>query len=248
MKVKWLGLLLLFIAPAALGQQMQDMILQTQAPTGEGWQGFLNVPFLVNASLNLLLAAVLGAIIAYHPRHKVTADTLEEIEASQIYILYAVIGSICGILVIQYGMGVGFVLFGIGALIRFRTVLRSASLTGRLIFVTLIGLSAGLDLPHVAILVTVFGFLLIYLLDARFTFRIDVRALNPECVVGAAAAYREVLEEEDCRIISVKKNPERGRVTFILRSAKSDICKNLEKSWDSRIHESYRGSVDWEIG
>jgi len=247
MKLKWLGLFALFITHAAFAQQMQDLILQTEAPSGEGWRGFTDVPFLVNASLNLLLAAVLGAIIAYHPRHSLTADTLEEIEASQIYILYAVIGSICGILVIQYGMGVGFVLFGIGALIRFRTVLRSASLTGRLIFVTLIGLSAGLDLPHVAILVTVFGFLLIYLLDARFTFRIEVRALNPESVIGAAAAYREILEQQDCRIISVKKNPERGRVTFILRSARADICKNLEDHWETKIHEAYRGSVDWEI-
>jgi hypothetical protein len=239
--------LAIFFAQVACAQQVQDMILQTPAPTGEGWEGFMDMPFLVNASLNLLLAAVLGAIIAYHPRHKITADTLEEIEASQIFILYAVIGSITGILVVQYGMGVGFVLFGIGALIRFRTVMRSASLTGRLIFVTLIGLSAGLDLPHVAILVTVFGFLLIYLLDARYTFRIEVRALNSESVVGAAAAYREVLENEDCRIISVKKNPERGRVTFILRSANSDICKNLEDHWETKIDEAYRGSVDWEI-
>lgn len=247
MKLKWLVLLTLFFAHEAMGQQMQDMILQTEPPSGEGWRGFMDLTFLMNASLNLLLAAVLGAIIAYHPRHKVTADTLEEIEASQIYILYAVIGSICGILVIQYGMGVGFVLFGIGALIRFRTVLRSASLTGRLIFVTLIGLSAGLDLPHVAILVTVFGFLLIYLLDAHYTFRIEVRALNPECVVGAAAAYQEVLEQEDCRIVSVRKNPERGRVRFILRSSNADTCKNLENLWETKIHEAYRGSVDWEI-
>jgi hypothetical protein len=93
----------------------------------------------------------------------------------------------------------------------------------------------------------VFGFLLIYLLDSRFTFRIDVRALSPESVIGAAAAYREVLVQEDCRIISVRKNPERGRVTFIIRSSQADICKRLEDTWESKIHESYRGSVDWEI-
>jgi len=247
MKLKWLGLIALFIAGTAFAQQLQDLILQTAAPSGEGWRGFMDFAFLANAFLNLLLAAVLGAIIAYHPRHSQTADTMEELEATQIYILYAVIGSIIGILVVQYGMGVGFVLFGIGALIRFRTVLRSASLTGRLIFVTLIGLSAGLELPHVAILVTVFGYLLIYLLDARFTFRIEIRALNPESVVGAAAAYREILEQEDCRIISVKKNPDKGRVTFIIQSAKSDTCKHLEKTLETMIHESYRGSVDWEI-
>jgi hypothetical protein len=106
MKLKWLGLFAVFIAHAAFAQQLQDLILQTEAPSGEGWRGFMDFPFLLNAFLNLLLAAVLGAIIAYHPRHSQTADTLEEIEASQIFILYSVIGSIIGILVVQYGMAV----------------------------------------------------------------------------------------------------------------------------------------------
>lgn len=248
MRFIWLGLVAVLVASPALAQQLGDMVLQTPSPKGEGWAGFSDIGFLANALANLALAAVLGAAIAYHPRHAQTADTLEEIEATQIYILYAVIGAITGILVVQYGMAVGFVLFGIGALIRFRTVLRSASLTGRLIFVTLIGLSTGLDLPHVAVLVTLFGFLLIYLLDARFTFRIDIRALPLDSVVTAAVAYREVLEEEGCLILSEKKNPERGRVTFILRSANVDTGKRLDKIFEDKIQDSLKGSVDWEIG
>jgi len=248
MKLKWLVLLGLFLAAPVLAQDIGDMILATPGPRGEGWQGFQDLGFLINASANLLLAAVLGAAIAYHPRHAQTADTFEEVEATQIYILYAVIGSITGILVVQYGMAVGFVLFGIGALIRFRTVLRSASLTGRLIFVTLIGLSAGLDLPHVAVLVTLFGFVLIFFLDARFTFRIYVRGLPRGSVIEAARAYRAVLEQENCRVISEKKDPDRGRVTFIVRSPQVDAGKNFEASVENRIEPSLLGSVDWEIG
>lgn len=247
MRLYWLVLVALLVISPAMAQQVTDMILQTPAPKGEGWTGFTDFSFLLNAFFNLVLAAVLGTIIAYHPRHSLTADTLEEIEAGQIYILYAVIGSIIGILVVQYGMAVGFVLFGIGALIRFRTVLRSASLTGRLIFVTLIGLSAGLDLPHVAVLVTAFGFVLIYILDARFTFRVNVRALSEETVSAAAAAYREVLEQYDCRIISEKKNPERGRVTFIFRSRHADSQDRLENVIAEKIPKPFRQSVDWEI-
>jgi hypothetical protein len=248
MKLKWLILLAAFLALPALAQDVGEMILNTTGPRGEGWQGFQDLGFLINASANLLLAAVLGAVIAYHPRHAQTADTFEEIEATQIYILYAVIGSITGILVVQYGMAVGFVLFGIGALIRFRTVLRSASLTGRLIFVTLIGLSSGLDLPHVAVLVTLFGFILIFFLDARFTFRIYVRGLPRDSVARAAKAYREVLEHENCRVISEKKDPDRGRVTFIIRSAQVNAGKNLEASLEKKVDPSLMGSVDWEIG
>ena len=248
MKIRRLVLLAVFLSTPVLAQDVGDLILQTAGPKGEGWQGFQDWRFLINASANLLLAAVLGAAIASPPRHLQTADTFEEIEATQIYILYAVIGSITGILVVQYGMAVGFVLFGIGALIRFRTVLRSASLTGRLIFVTLIGLSCGLDLPHVAVLVTLFGFALIFLLDARFTFRIYVRGLPNDSVTRSARAYREALEHENCRIISEKKDPARGRVTFIIRSAQVDVGKNLEASLETKVDPSLQGSVDWEIG
>ena len=246
--MKWycLGILTLFVVSPTHAQQLTE-ITQTASPSGEGWYGFANSGFLINALLNLLLAAILGAIIAYHPRHSLTADTLEEIEATQIYILYAVIGAFAGILVVQYGMVVGFVLFGIGGLIRFRTVLRSASLTGRLIFVTLIGLSAGLDMPHVAVLVTAFGFMLIFVLDARFTFRIDIRGVAPETIRQAAAAYRTVMLEEDCRILSEKKRPDRGRVTFIIRSKNAALGKQLEEKFETAVDESLRASADWEI-
>jgi len=248
MKFKWLVLLAAFLGAPVLAQDVGDMILQTAGPKGEGWQGFQDIRFLINASANLLLAAVLGAAIAYHPRHLQTADTFEEIEATQIYILYAVIGSITGILVVQYGMAVGFVLFGIGALIRFRTILRSASLTGRLILVTLIGLSCGLDLPHVAVLVTLFGFVLIYFLDSRFTFRIFIRGLPTDSVTRSARAYRAAIEQENCRVVSERKDPNRGRITFIIRSAQVDIGKQLEVSLENRVEPFLQGSVDWEIG
>ena len=101
MQLKWLVLLVLFLCAPVLAQSLGDEILQTAGPKGEGWQGFQDLPFLINASANLLLAAVLGATIAYHPKHLQTADTFEEIEAAQIYILYAVIGSITGIMVVQ---------------------------------------------------------------------------------------------------------------------------------------------------
>jgi len=248
MNARLLALLAVLLVSPALAQDVGDLILHTPGPRGEGWDGFLNQEFLLRAFLNLTLAAVLGAIIAYHPKHRQTADTFEEIEATQIYILYTVIGSITGILVVQYGMAVGFVLFGIGALIRFRTVLRSASLTGRLIFVTLIGLSAGLDLPHVAVLVTAFGFVLIFFLDARFTFRIFVRGLPDESFTQAVVAYRKVLEQDGCRLISEKKDPDRGRVTFIIRSAEVAAGKNLEQVFETRVDPALRGSVNWEIG
>jgi len=235
------------LAPSAAWAQIPDFLLQDTQSVGEGWRGFTDIAFLANAFLTLSLAAVLGTIIAYHPKHGQTADTLEEIEAPKVYIMYAVIGAIIGIMVVKYGLVVGFVLFGIGGLIRFRTLLRSPRLTGQVIFVTLIGLSCGLDLPHVAVLSTIFCFVLIFILDARVTYRIDIRALPPEKVPEAAMAYRTLLEQQGCRIVSEKKNPVKERVRFIFKTTSHVTHDGLINVLEKEIDPSLRGMVDWEI-
>jgi hypothetical protein len=247
MRILWLAFSLVLVASTAWSQQGVDFLMQEPASLGEGWRGFTDLGFLANTLLTLTLAAILGALIAYHPKHVQTADTLEEIEAPKVFIMLAVIGALIGILVVKYGLVVGFVLFGIGGLIRFRTVLRSASLTGHVIFVTLIGLSCGLDLPHVAVLATAFGFVLIYALNARITYRINIRALPPELIADAAAAYRGVLEQQGCRIMSEKKNPERERVTFIFRNARDVTRRQLEDLLETNIDASLKGFLDWEV-
>ncbi len=58
------------LAPSrAWAQQVPDFLLQEPGSLGEGWQGFTDVGFLSSALLTLVLATVLGAVIAYHPKH-----------------------------------------------------------------------------------------------------------------------------------------------------------------------------------
>lgn len=247
MKTCCLAFCWLLVTSNAWSQQVPDFELQTTELMVEGWHGFTDFEFLINLLFTLTLAAALGAIIAYHPRYTRSADTLEELEAPKVFIMYSVIGSLIGIMVVKYGLVIGFVLFGIGGLIRFRTVLRSAHLTGHVIFVTLIGLSSGLELPHVAVLATAFGFVLIYVLHAQITYRIDVRALSSNVVGDAAVAYRRVLEQQGCRILSEKKNPAKERVSLIFRASPDITRRQLEDQFESQIDDSLKGSLDWEI-
>lgn len=247
MRIYWLSLGLLLFTSAAWSQQMPDVFMQEPVSMGEGWHGFTDLGFLVNALATMVLAAVLGALIAFHPKHIQTADTLEEIEAPKVFITYSVIGALIGIMVVKYGLVVGFVLFGIGGLIRFRTVLYSPTLTGGVIFVTLIGLSCGLDLPHVAVLATAFSYVLIHLLNGRITYRISVSALPPERIAEAAAAYRKVLEQQGCRIKNEKKTPTKAKITFIFRAASKVSHGDLENALESQVDKSLKGSLDWEI-
>jgi hypothetical protein len=245
--MKKLWLLLTFAgASPAWSQPLDPLFGDLPAALGEGWAGFLNLPFLGSTLLTLILAAALGAAISFHPRHRERADTLEELEAPKVYVLYAVIGAFIGILVVAYGYLVGFIVFGIGGLIRFRTLLTSANLTGRVILVTLIGLGCGLRMPHVAVLATVFTYILIHVLETRITYRVDVHALAPEHLAGAAAAYRDLLEAQGCRVISVRQYPLKQRLTLLVVGPPGVKQQTLEEAVENGVAEPLRGTVDWE--
>lgn len=235
------------LLPSAVGAQQLEELVSTPVPPGEGWQGFTEVDFLLNSFLTLVLAAVLGAIISYHPRRLRTADTLEEIETPKACILYSIIGALIGIMVVKYGTVVGFVLFGIGGLIRFRTVMRSAHVTGQVILVTLIGLSCGLDLPHVAVMTTAFGWVLMFILEARITYQVDVRGLPQDRFAEAAGAYRSVLAQLGYGVVGEKVRPEQSRICFTFRTGQADARQRIEKLVDDGVDPSLRGSLDWEV-
>ena len=132
-----------------------------------GWSGFLDVRFLTDALGALLLGAALGAVIGFHPMTRRTADTLAEAELPKVHVVFAFVGAVIGLTVREFGMVIGVVVFGIGGLLRFRTDAGSARDNGRLIVVTLVGLIAGLGLPHLAVLTTLCAFALIWVFDAR---------------------------------------------------------------------------------
>ena len=220
----------------------------TQELTGEGWEGFRDYRFLWNSLLALLLATVLAAVIAHHPRSRRTMETIEDVEAPKIYIMYGVVGAVIGIMVLKYGLVIGLVVFGIGGLMRFRSNLRSPTRTGRVIFITLIGLSSGLDLPHVAILATVFGFVLIYVLDARIIYRIVVKGLQSDRVRDAADVYRGVLEQQGGRVLSEKKDFDRAEVAFVFRAPYRVEREDLQQLFEIEVPEDMQGAVDWETG
>ena len=216
------------------------------AMSGPASAGFTDFSLLARAVFALALASVLGAAIAYHPRSRRTVDGIAETDAQKAYVMYAAIGALTGMMVLRYGIVVGFVIFGIGGLIRFRTELHSALMTGRLIFVTLVGLACGLDLAHLAVLATAFGFLLMAMLDANVTYQITVKGLAATTVEAAANAYRHLLERESCRVLGERKHFSKGNVRLVFRAPHRVQRDRLDHVLTSEIPAELRGAVDWE--
>ena len=230
---------------AAPGQAFFD---GTQGPAAAlDWSGLTDTRFIANAVGILLLATLLGALIGYHPATRRTIDGLHEADMPHVYVLYAVIGAVIGVAVREFGTVVGLVVFGIGGLLRFRSVADSTRDTVRLIIVTLVGLTAGLGLLHFAVIVTLFTFALIYVFDTSPPYRIRVEGIAKDHTGSCAEVYRGILKGHGCSIIAEHHSLEKGRIEFVFRLPRRSTRDRLDVELRS-IAVDLRGEVDWEIG
>lgn len=222
-----------------------DLFGSTSKIAGEGWV-VKDYWFLTDFISRLLLASILAAIIAYHPKSRRQVENLEAAEAPKCFILYAVVAAIIGTVVLKFGGIVGFVVFGIGGLLRFRTNVGSATATGRVILATVIGLCAGLDLPHVAILSTLFAFSLVWIVDSHTTYSMNVQGLSKGVLSEAATAYRRELERNGFRILGERKNLQKHSFRLIFSGPSQKNCDEIEEALHQQIKEKYFGTIDWD--
>ena len=219
----------------------------TQGPAAAlDWSGLTDTRFIANAVGILLLATLLGALIGYHPATRRTIDGLHEADMPHVYVLYAVIGAVIGVAVREFGTVVGLVVFGIGGLLRFRSVTDSTRDTVRLIIVALVGLTAGLGLLHFAVIVTLFTFALIYVFDTRPPYRIRVEGIARDRAGRCAEVYRGILKGHGCSIIAEHHSLEKARIEFVFRLPRRSTRDRLDVELRS-IAADLRGDVNWEL-
>jgi hypothetical protein len=209
-----------------------------------GWQEFVDFAW-AQILISFLVAIILGAALAYHPRSFGKASTLEEVEQPKIYLMYAVVGALIG-QICGHSTTMAYVIFGLGGLFRFRTDVGPARDTGRLILVTLVGVLCGLMKPVPAVLATAVGWVLIYLLESRVAHRLTVKGLEPQVLAESASAYRSVIEELGISILSEKKNFVKKQVAFVFRVAGGLDVDDLTEELKAGVRENLQGAIDWE--
>jgi hypothetical protein len=231
----------------ALAQGKHVLFEGPQGPLNPvGWSGFTDMRFMADSFAALLLAILLGAVIGFHPTVPRTKDQLREAEMPKIFIIYAFIGAVIGVTVREFGMVIGVVVFGIGGLIRFRTDTGSTRDTGRLIIVTLAGLTAGLGLPHFAVITTAFAFVLIYLFDTSPACRVKIDQLPPDRMADSADAYRAILKAHGCKIIAEHSSLPKSRVEFVFHLPRRGNRQNLHAAL-CEAPADLHGDIDWEV-
>jgi hypothetical protein len=209
---------------------------------GPGWAAFTEPRQYVSAALVLLAATLSGALLAHHPVYRGRSITLGILEQRKTLIIYSTVGALIAI-ICTVAPSMAFVIFGIGGLMRFRTVTGESTTTGHTIMGTLIGLSWGLGLQLVAVLATIYFWIMIYVLEAALIQKVIV-GIEVSSMTRSAEAYRDALQRAGCRVLGHSKSFKKAQMSFVVRSPRG---LDTETIWNAlgAIPEELRGTVDW---
>jgi len=193
--------------------------------------------------LVVLGAAALGAALAYHP-FAARPVSVEDLEQPKTIITYTVVGALIAIVVAAIP-AMGFAIFGIGALMRFRTQLGAAKETGRVILSTVVGLLCGLELWMAAIAGTALAWVIILALESRVSMRMVVRGVESDALAQVAGEYAKALRDLGCRLGPPRKNPTKGQVSFALQMPRKTTHEEIESGLAAAVPKQWRGTIDW---
>jgi hypothetical protein len=218
-------------------------------PKGNSWvsiqqsvEQFGHPEFILRLFLSLSLAVGCAWAIAWHPRRASLADPLADLEERKALILLGVVGAVVAELS-GTSQTLAFVIFGIGALLRFRTLLDNPKLTGKAIMVVVVGLACGMGSWAMAVFVTAFSWVLIYWLDSHSSCRVRIRFddhVDPNPIFGM---MQSLLVSHNCRLQSSALYEDKGQMVFLLyipakidpRKLEAEVRLKLKKSDVTKI-------------
>lgn len=210
----------------------------------EGWSAFSDGWMLLDMCIVLLLALALGAVIAYHPSTRRRVSSLTVFEQPKTFLMYAMVAAVVA-LIVKVQPAMAFVIFGIGGLLRFRTLVGEAKDTGRVILVTVIGLCCGLKIFIVALPATVIGWLVIYFLEQHIAGTIRVSGVAEDNLQEAASSYRSLIQKSKCEIIGEQSKFVKREFSFVVKADPSFDREALQAQFEALPAELV-GKVDWQ--
>jgi hypothetical protein len=210
----------------------------------DGWSDFADGWLLLDMVLVLLIALVLGAVIGYHPATRRRMSSLEHFEQPKTVLMYSMVAAVVALLV-KVEPAMAFVIFGIGGLLRFRTLVGEAKDTGRVILVTVVGLCCGLKIFIVAVPATVIGWLVVYFLEQQPAGIIRVSGVAEDKMRASNKAHRGLIESAGFIVIGEQTKFIKREFAFVVKAPPAIDRARLDADFESLPNE-LRGVIDWE--
>jgi len=222
-------------------------------PKGNSWMSiqqsieqFAHPEFILRLFLSLSLAVACACAIAWHPRRAALKDPLSDFEERKALILLGMVGAVVAELS-GTSSTLAFVIFGIGALLRFRTLLDNPKLTGKAITIVVVGLACGMGSWAMAVFVTGFTWLLVYWLDSHSSCRVRIRLdenVDPKPIFGLV---QSLLVSHKCRLQSSALYEDKGQMVFLLYIPAGIDPRNLEAEVRSKLKRSDVSKIDVDV-
>ncbi|SLN70535.1 hypothetical protein TRL7639_04171 [Falsiruegeria litorea R37] len=219
-----LSLLFAFLwiaTPLAAQVDPSGMLAENLTVTGKGWGQLAELHEMGQFLLGLIEVTVMTAVIAYHPATRADRRKLAEYQVPGTLFVYALIGMVVGFLVMNHGAIIGFVIFGIGGLLRFRTDAGQMSDTMRLILVTLVGLCVGLDLPVMALITTASAWAIVYVFGASPHHVVEVKFAEKHATPQAREDFEAGLKSAGFSIAGLSKAKAKHTFSFTVVGGRS---------------------------
>jgi len=222
-------------------------------PKGNSWmsiqqsiQQFGHPEFILRLFLSLSLAVGCACAIAWHPRRVSLKDPLSDFEERKALILLGMVGAVVAELS-GTSQTLAFVIFGIGALLRFRTLLDNPKLTGKAITIVVVGLACGMGSWAMAVFVTGFTWLLVFWLDSHASCRVRIRlddGVDPKPIFGLV---QSLLVSHKCRLQSSALYEDKGQMVFLLYIPAGVDPRKLEAEVRSKLRKSDVSKIDVDV-
>src|SRR5438046_4965487 len=222
-------------------------------PKGNSWvsiqqsvEQFGHPEFILRLFLSLSLAVGCAYAIAWHPRRASLADPLSDLEERKALILLGVVGAVVAELS-GTSQTLAFVIFGIGALLRFRTVLDNPKLTGKALIVVVVAVACGMGSWAMAVFVTIFGWLLVYWRDSHSSCRVTIRLYGHEDPKPVFGMVQSLLVSHKCRLQSSALYEDKGQMVFLLYIPTGVDPGVLEAEVRSRLRKNRVSKIDVDV-
>ncbi len=240
---------------AALGANPAEEMAKvgTTDPKGNSWlsiqnsiEQFGHPEFILRLFLSLSLAVGCAWAIAWHPRRSSLMNPLSDFEERKALILLGMVGAVVAELS-GTSQTLAFVIFGIGALLRFRTLLDNPKLTGKAITVVVVGLACGMGSWAMAVFVTAFTWVLVFWLDSHASCRVRIRLddnVDPNPIFGMV---QSLLVSHRCRLQSSALYEDKGQMVFLLYIPAGIDPRKLEAEVRSKLRKSDVSKIDVDV-
>ena len=222
-------------------------------PKGNSWvsiqesvEQFGHPDFILRLFLSLALAVGCAWVIAWHPRRASLHDPLADLEERKALILLGVVGAVIAELS-GTSQTLAFVIFGIGALLRFRTLLGNPKLTGKAIMIVVVGLACGMGSWAMAVFVTAFSWLLLFWLDSHTSCRVRIRLDETEDPKPVFGMVQSLLVSHKCRLQSSSLYEDKGQMVFLLYIPTGVDPGVLEADVRSRLRKNRVSKIDVDV-